>query len=256
MLLNYECAGTGEPLVILHGLFGSLDNWQTVRQRLSAHYRVCVVDQRNHGKSPHSDTMDYPSMAEDLPGVLVAENITRAHFLGHSMGGKTAMQLALSHPDHVRSLIVVDIAPRQYAPSHLQILAGLKSLDLNSIKSRSEAEEALAPFVPDPEVRRFLLKNLRRMDHGSFTWRNNLEGISNSYPRLNAAIEPSGKFSGPSLFIRGSLSDYVSDADVPLIHKLFPAAKIETMPKAGHWLHAEAPDEFLRVVSEFLARVK
>jgi pimeloyl-ACP methyl ester carboxylesterase len=250
--LNFQRHGSGLPLIILHGLFGSLDNWQTVGRILGENFQVFTIDQRNHGRSPHSDEFNYAVMADDLRDFMAEHQLPRAHVLGHSMGGKTAMHFALRHPQLVEKLIVVDIAPRAYAPAHLHIFAALASLDLTAYRDRNQIAGALTPAIPDAPTRQFLLKNISRDDTGAFRWKLNLPAIRANYDSLNAALEPGPAFVGPVLFLKGGRSDYLSEADVPLIHQLFPCTTVKTISEAGHWVHADAPDQFIKHVLRFL----
>ena len=252
MHLHHEDHGHGPPLIILHGLFGSLENWRTISRHLAARFRVIAVDQRNHGHSPHSPEMNYPAMAQDVLKLMGQLGLKEAGVLGHSMGGKTAMQLALHHPEAVRKLVVVDISPRYYSPRHGQIFTGLLSLDLNVFHTRHHMEEALAPHIPELSVRRFLLKNIARTPAGGFRWKLNLQDIFHNYAHIRAAITDGTPFLKPALFVRGGRSDYLPEQDQPLVHRLFPHAQFHTIPQAGHWLHAEAPQEFVRLVEGFL----
>ena len=247
--------GDGAPLVMLHGLFGSSDNWFNVAPRLGC--KCYALDLRNHGHSPHSEEMDYALMAGDVAEFLDAQKLEAANVLGHSMGGKVAMQLALTYPARVRKLVIVDMAPRPYSPEHQPIFEVLLALDLKQFHSRREIEDALAPGIPDLTLRRFLLKNLAHepQDARAFKWRIPLPVIFTNYPKLCEPINPQGRrFERPALFLHGGQSPYVSEADVPQIRKLFPQAVIETIPQARHWVHAEAPDDFVRYVSEFLKK--
>jgi esterase len=252
MNLHFKELGQGKPLIMLHGLFGSLDNWLGVAPKLAHAFRLYLVDLRNHGLSPHSDVMDYTLMASDIAEFLDARQLDRAHVLGHSLGGKVAMQFALVYPSRVDKLVVVDIAPRKYTPEHEPIFRALLALNLKQFHSRSQIEDALAPAIPDLTLRRFLLKNLRLSGTSSFDWRIPLSNLFANYPKLCEALASTKQFEGPALFLRGGQSPYVSDADAPEIQKLFPRATIETITRARHWVHADAPDEFIRVVSEFL----
>jgi len=252
MQLHFKQLGHGEPLVLLHGLFGSADNWFGVAPKLAEKFHVYTLDLRNHGLSPHSDMMDYPLMAADVEKFFTAHHLETACVIGHSMGGKVAMQFALDFPARVKKLIVVDMAPRAYAPSHDNILAALQSLDLESLQTRPQAEEALAAEIPSLNLRRFLLKNLGRDDHGKFFWKMNLRGLAKNYPRLGEVLGARTPFTGPTLFIRGGKSNYIAAADEAEIRRLFPAVDIQTIPKAGHWVHADAPDDFVRIVLDFL----
>jgi esterase len=252
MHLHYEEYGQGEPLIILHGLFGSLENWHTIGRRLAERFRVVAVDQRNHGRSPHSAEMTYPLMAQDVLELMQKLGLSNTFLLGHSMGGKTAMQLALLHPERVRKLVVVDISPRHYSPRHGQIFAGLLSLDLNAFHTRQQMEEALTPSIPELNVRRFLLKSVARTPTGGFHWKINLRDIFDNYAHIRAAISGSAPFTKPTLFIRGELSEYIRDEDTALVRQLFPEAEFQTIAQAGHWVHAEAPDAFQALVLKFL----
>lgn len=255
--------GSGPPLVMLHGLFGSLDNWMGVAPKFAQHARVFMLDLRNHGHSPHSEAMDYSLLAADVAEFLDAHQLDRVNLLGHSLGGKVAMRFALTWPARVAKLIIVDMAPRPYSPEHTPIFKALMALDLKQYTSRREIEDALAPAIPDLTLRRFLLKNLKsptapKSDEGgsssssTYEWRIPLAAIFTNYPKLCEALTSPQPFNGPALFLRGGKSPYVSDKDYPEIQKLFPAAKLETIPNANHWVHADAPEEFVRDVSEFL----
>jgi len=253
MLLNFQTHGTGFPILILHGLFGALDNWQTVSRRLGEHFQVFALDLRNHGRSPHSEVMNFEVMADDIEEFLQTHHLPQIHLLGHSLGGKVAMSFGLQYPDRVARLISADMAPRAYSPSHLGIFKALRSLDLASFQNRNEMDQALASQIPEPAIRQFLLKNVGRMDDGTFTWKLNLPAIETNYPALLVALHADHQFPGPVLFIRGGKSDYIQDTDRELILELFPQARFEAIQSAGHWLHAEAPDEFVRLVTGFLA---
>ena len=252
MKLNFQSYGTGFPLIILHGLFGSLDNWQTISTRLGEHFQVFAVDQRNHGRSPHTDVFDYEVMAEDLREFMQSHGLVRAHLIGHSMGGKTAMEFALRHPELVEKMIVIDMAPKAYPPSHVPIFEALLPLDLGLFHDRREIADALAPFIPELAVRQFLLKNLTRDESGTFQWKLNLPAIYQNYDRLNQRIENSRHFTGPVLFIKGERSEYISEEDRELIRRLFPRAEVIAIPGAAHWVHADAPEPFVKAALDFL----
>jgi esterase len=252
MRLHYRQLGQGEPLVLLHGLFGSADNWFSVAPQLAERFHVIAVDLRNHGQSPHDAAMDYPLMAADVDELFAACGLTSASVIGHSMGGKVAIELALDFPLRVKKLVVVDIAPRAYSRTHDNILDALLALDLATFNSRQEIEHALAAEIPSLNLRRFLLKSVGRDDNGRFLWKMNLQGIAANYGRLCEAVGEGRHFAGPTLSIRGGKSDYVIPADEAEIRRQFPAAAIETIPAAGHWVQADAPEEFARVVLEFL----
>jgi esterase len=252
MQLRFREQGDGPPLIILHGLFGSLENWGFISQQLAPHFRVISVDLRNHGQSPHDPLMNYSVLAEDLREFMEQRNIPSASLLGHSMGGKAAMSFALLHSECVDRLVVVDMAPRAYELRHENIFNALLALDLQLYETRAEIEKALEPRLPDLSVRRFLLKGLSKTSDGKFEWKFNLRALRGNYPALTAALTVEGTFGNPTLFIRGGESDYIRDADVPEIMRLFPKAKIATITGASHWVHAEKPEEFLSVVREFL----
>jgi esterase len=252
MQLHFKESGKGRAVVLLHGLFGSSDNWYSIAKRLEAEFNVFAPDQRNHGQSPHSAEMDYPLMAGDVERFIVARGLESALVIGHSMGGKTAMQLALHFPHRVEKLVVADMAPRAYAPAHDKILAALLALDLPQFQDRVQIEEALTPDIPNPVLRRFLLKNLGRNAAGEFCWKINLRDIAENYWRLREPVAGDAPFTKPALFIRGGKSKYIQPEDEPLIREWFPASKIETIAEAGHWIHADAPEEFLRLVLAFL----
>ena len=253
MQLHYEQSGEGHPLLILHGLFGSLENWRTLSKIFSRSFQVFALDQRNHGRSPHSNEFSYPVMVEDLREFMEEQELPSAHLIGHSMGGKTAMLFAATYPDLVDKLVVVDIAPKAYARGHDDVFHTLLSLDLSTLRSRQEADVAMAKTMPDLALRQFLLKNLDREETGSFRWRIALHEIHANYPEM---IKELGlgqhRFVQPALFIRGAKSDYIKDSDIPSLKSIFPQAQVTTIPNTGHWVHAEAPQEFARAVLDFL----
>lgn len=253
MRLNFRAIGDGPPLIILHGFLGSLDNWRTVSDRMSSRFKIISVDLRNHGHSPHHPAMSYPAMAEDIYEFCNHQNIASAHLLGHSMGGKVAMQFATTHPQRIEKLIVVDIAPKGYPASHEATLAALRNLDVGSFRSLGEIDAALAPQIRSPSIRQFLMKNLARRPDAGFCWRIDLDAILKNYHELTKAIVPTHAFPRPACFIRGSRSDYVADEDLPLIKQEFPRAEIVTIPDAGHWVHVDAMEDFLKIVTDFLS---
>lgn len=252
MQLHFKEFGQGQPVILLHGLFGSSDNWHPVAVRLAETFRVFALDHRNHGQSPHSAEMDYPVMAADVDRFFAARGLDSARVIGHSMGGKTAMQLALHFPQRVLKLVVADMAPRAYAPAHDKIFAALLALDLSAFQARLQIEEALAPEIPNPVLRRFLLKNLGRTPAGGFFWKINLRDLAENYWRLREPVAGPASFARPVLFIRGGKSKYLLPEDEPLIRAWFPAAQIQTIAAASHWVHADQPEEFLRLVLDFL----
>ncbi|MFC3879063.1 alpha/beta fold hydrolase [Algoriphagus namhaensis] len=251
MKLNFKKVGSGPPLVILHGLFGSADNWFSIARELQESFTLYLVDQRNHGDSPQSDEWNYQVMAEDLLELLDDEGLSSVYLMGHSMGGKTAMNFALEYPDRVAKLIVADIAPRYYPVHHQSILKGLNSLPLGELQSRKEADEKLAEFIPEAGIRQFLLKSLGR-DESGFVWKINLPVITKNIEEVGQALESEEKFEGKTLFLAGAKSDYVTDADCEDIYSFFPNYQLIKVPNAGHWLHAEQPTAVIREIKNFL----
>ncbi len=249
--MYYREFGQGAPVVILHGLFGFSDNWQTIAKGLADHRLVITPDLRNHGRSPHLPTHTYPEMADDLKTFLEEHWIFSTDLVGHSMGGKVAMQFALHHSDMVNKLVVVDIAPGEASDNHSDIFQSLLDLDLSKITTRQEADTFLAARIPDYGTRQFLLKNIGRDANGRFTWKMNLPVLWQEYPAIVAAVDGE-PFDKPALFIRGSRSGYIKDADFSLIKTLFPQAEIKTIEDAGHWVHADKPAELLETLQTFL----
>ena len=252
MQLNYKVAGEGQPVIILHGFLGSLDNWQSLAKELSVSYKVYIIDLRNHGKSEHAEKHNYMLVENDLLEFMNEQNISSAHILGHSMGGKAAMFFATQHPERVDKLIVADIGPKYYPQHHQQILSALNSVDLTKVSSRQEAENSLMQQLNDVGIVQWLMKNLKRESGESFSWKFNLIGLTKEVENIGEALPDSAYFSNPALFIRGGKSNYILDDDIELITQIFPAAKLATIPMAGHWVHAEQPEEFLAVVLSFL----
>ncbi len=253
MKLNFRTLGAGHPLIIMHGVFGSSDNWQTLGKVFSEKFKVYLVDLRNHGNSPHSDQFDYDVMVEDIVELMNDEGIDKAHILGHSMGGKVAMHLATQHPDKVDKLIIVDIAPKYYAPHHQQIFAGFHSVDLANLENRKDADNQMSKVISNFGVRQFILKNLDRSKDGSFSWKLNLSVIESAIEKVGEGIEGKVSFNGTTLFIAGGKSDYVTSDDHELIRSFFPKAEIKVVDGAGHWVHAEKPQELSDMINEFLA---
>lgn len=252
MKLNYKKIGQGAPLVILHGLFGSADNWLGIAKDLEDDYSIYLLDQRNHGESDHHEEWDYDVMADDLLEFLEEQKLEKIHLMGHSMGGKTAMKFALNHPDRVDKLVVVDIAPRYYPVHHQSILDGLNAIDLEQLDSRRSADEILAEYEPGKGTRQFLLKSLGRNDEGKFFWKINLPVITEKIENASMAIDHPGSFDGPTLFMAGENSNYIKDRDKEDIEKYFPKSQIIRMKNAGHWIHAEQPEAVVRTVQYFL----
>lgn len=251
-LINFQIRGEGQPIVLIHGLFGSLENLGMVAKPLAEHYQVISVDVRNHGSSFHENSMEYPELAQDVISVLEHLNIKQADFLGHSMGGKIAMQVALSFPERVKKLIVADIAPVIYRPHHQQIMQGLLSLDLATLGSRKAADEQLAHYVEEVGVRQFLLRNLTTKD-GQLSFKCNLNNIAHCYPQIVKAYDSALTFSGETLFIKGGNSDYITSEHRETINHHFPHANAKIISGTGHWLHAEKTVAFNKIVKDFLS---
>lgn len=252
MELHYRSMGEGQPIIILHGVFGTSDNWQTFAKQIADQYQVFLPDQRNHGLSPHSDEFDYHVMAEDLREFIENHQLENPVILGHSMGGKVAMFFATKYPDKFDKLIVVDIAPRAYPVHHQKILEALGAVKINEITSRKEAEDQMKPIIAEAGIRQFLLKNLKREDNDGFGWKLNLAVISQNIERIGEAVDDSQTVDKPVLFVGGEKSDYIREEDHPLIRKIFPKARITMVPGAGHWVHAEQPKLLLEEVTGFL----
>lgn len=252
MKLNFKKLGSGQPLLILHGLFGSLDNWMSLAKHWSQQYEVWLIDQRNHGQSPHSEEFNYSAMADDLLEFLEEHSIKDPFIIGHSMGGKTAMEFAVQHPELVKKLMVVDIAPVKYQVHHYAILEALNSLDLKEIKSRKEAEEKLEKSIDEIGVRLFLLKNLYWKESEKLAWRFNLEVIEKNIIPISEWNISSGKYNGPCLFVKGSNSNYILPSYASQIEEKFPNYELHEIKNAGHWVHAEAPKEFVAAIESFM----
>lgn len=250
MQLHYQTLGQGQPLILLHGLFGSGNNWGTVAKHFSQHYHVISVDLRNHGKSPHSASQSYANMADDLLELCDALSLECIHILGHSLGGKVAMQFVTDHPHRVEKLIVVDMAMRAYADAHTHLIDAMMDIDLTTLQSRHEVDKILSNTIPQAMVRQFLLMNLIKSD-SSLAWRINLAALKTNYPALQQAVCQNAHYEKPCLFIRGEHSDYVQDADIEHIITNFINAQFASLP-TGHWVHAELPQAFIEVVGNFL----
>ena len=239
----------------MHGLFGSLGNWGMHSKFLSAHFAVYGVDLRNHGHSFHDFELNYPVMAEDVIALMDHLNIGSASFIGHSMGGKVAMELALSAGEKIEKLMVVDIAPVAYSESadgHLKVIEGMKSLDFSEISNRKDAEHMLADFIEDVATRKFVLTNLVRNDRGAYDWRLNLESIARNYDRLRDKPSGNTPFLKPCLFVKGSESSYIQEQYKAEILELLPHAQVKIIMQAGHWLHADKPQAFQKIALDFL----
>lgn len=253
MELSFRTLGEGKPLIILHGLFGSGDNWLTVSKTLSQNHQLFLLDQRNHGRSGHSSEWNYTVMAEDLHEFIQKHQLHRPILIGHSMGGKTVMEFSIKYPDVASKIVVVDIAPKAYPLHHQSILEGLKNVQLSELKSRQEADEQLANYIPEGDVRQFLLKNLYRDEQGKFAWRINLSVISDKIAEVGVAQQSENAINTPALFMRGALSNYVKDSDWQNIQHLFPNSSLATIADSGHWVQAEQPSAFIEALQPFLS---
>jgi pimeloyl-ACP methyl ester carboxylesterase len=223
-------------------------------RRLGGHYKVFAVDLRNHGRSPHSDIFDYDAMTADLREFVEQHGLSSIMLLGHSMGGKVAMQFATDYAQGVDRLVIVDITPKPAEPTQRDLLEALRSLDLPRYKSFGDADAALSAQVSALPLRQFLLKNLARDENGRLRWKIHLEAIYRNYDKLARGLAPERSFDKPALFIRGGRSNYIADADAPLIRQIFRQAEIVTLPDAGHWVHVDRPEEFFQTVVNFLDR--
>ena len=258
MDLNFKEFGTGFPIIILHGLLGSLDNWQTIAKRLAelpaAHFKAYIIDQRNHGKSPHSNEFSYDLLAGDILDFFEQHNISNAHIIGHSMGGKAAMKFALEHGNRVEKLIVVDISPSVAEDHHTYIFEALKSANVANVSRREDVEAVLKQKLGDDKTTiQFLMKGLQRDGaEKNLEWKFNLEALWNHYEEIRDGITAAKPFTGPTLFIKGSKSDYINAGNYPEIAELFPNNEIVEIAGAGHWVQAEKPDEFLGAAMSFL----
>ncbi|MCS6824475.1 MAG: alpha/beta fold hydrolase [Cytophagaceae bacterium] len=253
MKLHYKELGQdGKPsIVILHGVFGSSDNWLSVGKVLSMHYKVYLLDARNHGASPHSNEFNYLVMAGDVAEFIEDKQITKPVLIGHSMGGKTVMKFNEHYPHVALKNVIVDISPRYYPPHHQKILQGLNAIPLDTLLDRRQADDILKNYEPSESVRQFLLKNLVRTENG-FVWRINLKVISEKINNVGEANIPSKRIDTRTLFIKGALSDYITENDETMIKNIFSNCEIVTIADAGHWIHAEKPQDFLNVVRKFL----
>ncbi len=258
--LHYKLLGERKnedqsPLVILHGLFGMLDNWQSLGRRFAAYNEVYLIDQRDHGRSPHTDTFDYFQLAEDLYDFLEEHDLRQIQLIGHSMGGKTAMQFAVDHPERIDKLIIADIAPKDYPPGHQEIFDGFNAVPIHEIKNRKEAEAALATKIDEEGVRLFLLKNLTRDKELGYKWRCNLPLLEASYPNIIAnTLSPYDQYDGNVLFVKGGRSlRYIElPEDNDILEHHFPNHEVAIIENAGHWLHAEQADAFFDIVVNYL----
>ena len=251
-ILHSKILGDGKPLLILHGYFGMSDNWKTLGNQFAENFQVHLIDQRNHGRSFHTDEFTYELLAADLLNYINHHHLKNVILLGHSMGGKTAMQFAVNYPDLIDKLIVADISPKAYPPHHNSILAALNSVDFNKQTSRTLVDKKLAELIPQIGVRQFLLKNVYWVEKGQLAYRFNLESLTKNNPEVGKALPSFTTFAKPTLFLKGSKSDYITKNEFGIIKAHFPDSKVVTIANAGHWLHAENPKDFYQQVCDFL----
>jgi esterase len=266
MELFYRNFGEGPPLIIVHGLYGASDNWLSIGKALSTDFDVYLIDQRNHGQSPHAEIHNYQVMKDDLIAFMDRHDLRKAILVGHSMGGKTVMFLAEAYPERVDYLIVIDIAPTTCHPddhssqarTHTEILNGILSVDFSLVKKREDVNDQLARTIHSSKIRSFLMKNVSRDKEGHYGWKLNASVIGKELGSIFEGLDP-GKYSHgkgitgfPVLFIRGEKSDYISDDCIPDIKQIFPMAEIATIPQAGHWIHVEQPDLLIKTIRYFL----
>lgn len=239
-------------LLILHGLFGQSDNFATLAKQFSDLYTVHAIDLRNHGRSFHSDDMSFEVMTEDILNYLDHHHIQNCYLLGHSLGGRSVIEFSYKYPDKVEKLVVADMAPKAYPPHHQGIIKALNSVDFEKVEKRSDVEEILKQYIPDIGTRQFLLKNVYHAESGKYAFRFNLKALTDSYDQMVGGNLTDGIYNKPTLFLRGENSNYILDEDFDLIYSHFPLAKIETITKSGHWVHAENPKEFYEKTVKFL----
>ena len=259
MKLFYRKKGTGFPLIIIHGLLGSSDNWMTISKSFAEHFSVFMIDLRNHGRSPHSEEFSVDAMMDDLLEFMKDQQLESAVVLGHSLGGWIAMNFAVRFPEKVDKLIVVDFAPRKYQNNLIGFLKWLLNWDISRIKSLREADQQLEEIFKEPAVRGFIMKSLKsrrsagaEKKNGGFEWKPNLKAIYDNLDQVSGHLDEGQMFEKPTLFIRGGNSDYIQPKDEPHIKKHFPSSSIKTIVEAGHWVHADKPMWFVRVVDRFL----
>lgn len=251
-LLHSTISGSGVPLLIIHGYFGMSDNWRGLGNRFSENYEVHLIDQRNHGRSFHCDDFDYELLVEDLQVYIEHHNLEKVNILGHSMGGKVAMLYATSYPEHIDKLMVADISPKYYKPHHQQILAALNAVNFSIHDSRRKVEEVLKIYIQEPGILQFLLKNVFWKTKEKLDFRFNIHSLTENNSEVGEALPSFTHFDGPTLFLRGENSNYITLEDEGLIEAHFSNATIVTVKNAGHWLHAENPGQFFDEIVSFL----
>ena len=251
-ILHSKIFGEGKPLIVLHGLFGMLDNWQALAKEFACFFETHIIDLRNHGRSFHANQHNYELMSEDLLKYLNAYKLDEVSLIGHSMGGKAVMTFACMYPERVEKLVVVDIAPKYYPPHHQEILSALNAVEQAKIKSRKDADQILSQFFSESTIRQFLLKNLYWKSSTELTFKFNLQVLSDQIENVGQALYTNALFEKPTLFIVGQASTYIKETDLELIEYHFPDFEIVEIPESGHWVHAENPDQFFDNVSRFL----
>lgn len=254
-LLYSKIEGKGRPIVILHGFLGMSDNWKTIGSQLvEKGFQVHLLDARNHGRSFHSEHFTYDAMVEDVVQYCQHHGLSKAVFLGHSMGGKVLMHLAVAHPELIETLIIADIGPKYYPPHHQQILESLQAVDFSTKPERSDVEEVLKKYIKEMAVRQFLMKSLYWKSPGQLDFRFNVSVFTKEIEQIGVALPSNAQFLGETLFVRGSHSNYILDEDWSAIQKQFPQATLETIQRAGHWLHAEQPEAFFETIYTFITK--
>jgi esterase len=256
MKLFYRHYGEGQPVIILHGILGISDNWVTIGRRLAEKFEVFIPDQRNHGQSPHSDTFSYYALVDDLFEFIEDHQLFKPILIGHSMGGKVAMNYAIEHPHRIDKLIVVDISVRNYPArrQHVDVMDAMLSVDFDQLSTREAIEEIIHEKIKSPSIAGFIMKNLYRIGKNRLAWRLNLKSIYQNIDNIFEGVNLPYTSDIPTLFIKGGASDYILEEDYPLILKKFPNAKFKTIENASHWVHADAPDELCKTLSEFLSK--
>ena len=255
MKLFYRNFGAGQPLIVLHGLFGISDNWIPFGKIMAQkNFNVYIPDLRNHGQSPHCDTFNYQSMLIDLEDFINDNRIYNPIILGHSMGGKIAMHYALKNPSKLNKLIIIDVSLRTYTKKthHIALANAMLSIDFAIAKTRADIEKQLLPDISDKRIRNFLMKNIKRKDKYSYAWKINMESIYNNIDNVYEGINIESVFEEPTIFVRGGISTYVSEDDYPKIKKHFPNSRIHTIENASHWVQADAPEQFISIINDFL----
>lgn len=251
-LLHSKILGKGNPFIILHGFLGMGDNWKSIANKLAQNYEVHLIDQRNHGRSFHSDNFDLELLTKDLLNYLTHYNLDKIVLLGHSMGGKTAMLFAVNNPKKIKKLVVADISPRFYPPHHHEVLEALQEVDFKQQKTRNDIENVLKKHISEIGIRQFLMKNVTRNGKEGYKYKFNLKSLVENYEEIVVSLPPFSQFEGSTLFLKGENSGYISQQDIPLIEAHFPNSKIVTVKNAEHWLHAENPIDFYNEVVSFL----